>query len=217
MTMKIARRTGLLGLAVAGLVLAGVSPAQAVPEEGIASGSVGAIDATYNGAAVQVEPLAACDSQGSTDTSSQRFVKKGFVEFGPGSSTCEVDEATGVAKAVVNGDLFRLDALFASGGPKIRMTDYTATCETTKNGSSASWEIGGLSGLKLPEEVPPNYVVTVPGRNGAPPLAKVTFNETITPDPADGSMTVNIMRIELTPQSGRDGELVVGTVSCSPF
>jgi hypothetical protein len=219
MTMKIARRTGLLGLAVAGLVLAGVSPAQAVPEEGIASGSVGTIDATYNGAAVQVDPLAACDSQGSTDTSSQRFVKTGFVEFGPGTSTCEVDPGTGVAKAQVNGDLFRLDALRTAGGPRIRVTDYSATCETTKNGSSASWEVGGLSGISVPDEIPPNYLVTIPGKHaGDPPLANVTFNETLTPDPADGSMTVNIMHIELYPAGGpTHGEIVVGTVACSPF
>lgn len=217
--MRNARRTGLLGLAVAGLVLAGVSPAQAIPEEGISTGSVGAIDATYNGAAVEVAPLAACDTEGATEASSTRYVKKNFAEFGPGSSTCTVDPVTGVAEAEVNGDLFRLDALFAAGGPKIRMIDYSATCTTTRNGSSASWDIGGLSGVKLPAEIPPNYVVTVPGRTAsAPPLATVKFNETITPDPPDGSMIVNIMHVTLFPAGGpTGGEIVVGSVACSPF
>jgi hypothetical protein len=217
--MRNARRTGLLGLAIAGLVLAGVSPAQAIPEEGIASGSVGAIDATYNNTAVEVAPLAACETDGTTEASSTRYVKKNFAEFGPGSSTCTVDPDTGVATAEADGDLFRLDALFASGGPKIRITDYSATCTTTKNGSSASWDIGGLSGVKLPEEIPPNYLVTIPGRHaGDPPLATVKFNETITPDPADGSMVVNIMHITLFPAGGpTGGEIVVGSVACSPF
>jgi hypothetical protein len=224
MTIRHARRTGVLGLAVAGLLLSGVSPAQAVPEVALASGSIGAVDAEFEGDAVEIDPLAECDTDddvGAANSAAYRL--SGFAEFGKGQSTCKVHPKTGVASAKVTGKLFRLDALRSYGGPRIRMTDYKAQCNTTKNGSSASFNIGGISGLALPAQLPPNHVVMVPGRGpGAPPLAKVTFNESIVPDPPDGSMTVNIMRVELFPQGSTDddaptGELTVGTVSCSPF
>lgn len=221
MTMRHARRTAVVGLALAGLVLTGVSPAQALPEEGIASGTIGSVDATYDGEAVAIDPLAECDTQGSATGASAAVREAGFLEFGTGRSTCELDEETGVASAEVTGRLFRLDALRPYGGPRIRMTNYTVECATTENGSTASFHIGGLSGLSVPSQLPPNHVVTVPGRGvGAPPLAKVTLNETVVPDPPDGSMTVNIMRINLFPDGGGgelDGEVVVGSVSCSPF
>ena len=224
MTIRHARRAGVLGLAVAGLLLSGVSPAAAVPEEGIASGSIGAVDATYDDTEIQMDPLAECDSDGGDgEANSATYKVNGFLEFGRGESTCTVDPETGVANADVSGKLFRLDALRSHGGPRIRMTNYTAECSTTENGSSASFHIGGISGIAVPAQLPPNHVVMVPGRGpGAPPLAKVTFNESIVPDPPDGSMTVNIMRIELFPQGGPDsdstsGEITVGTVSCSPY
>lgn len=218
MTIGNARRAGVVGLAVAGLVLAGVSPAGAVPETALASGSVGSVDAVFGGDAVQVDPLAVCDTEVSATGTSASIRKPGRFEFGRGSSACKLDNK-GVARAEVKGKLFRLDALRPHGGPLIRMTDYKASCNTTKNGSSASFEIGGLSGLSLPEELPPNYVKVVPGKGpGAAPLAKVTFNESIVPDPPDGSMTVNIMRVTLFPEGGpHSGEIVVGSVSCAPF
>jgi hypothetical protein len=220
MTMRFARRSGVVGLAVAGLVLAGVSQAQALPEEAIASGTIGSVDATAHGETFEVGPLAECDTQGTQQATSGSEAEAGFFEFGPGTSTCTLDESTGVASAESSSTLFRLDALRAYGGPRIRMTSYSSECSTTENGSTASFHIGGLSGLSVPAELPPNYVTTVPGRTaGDPPLAKVTMNETIVPDPPDGSMTVNIMRIELFPEGGGDheGEIVVGSVSCSPF
>ncbi len=221
MTIRHARRTGAVGLAVAALVLLGVSPAQAIPEHGYATGSIGSVDATYHGSPVQVDPLAACDSEGPAQASSPTNEVSGFYEFGPGESTCTLDSGTGDASAESHGDLFRLDALRPYGGPRIRMTDYTSTCQTTDNGSSASWQVGGLSGISVPPQIPPNYVVTVPGRtSGAPPMATVTLNESIQPDPPDGSLTVNIMHIRLYPQGaehGISGEIVIGSVYCSPY
>jgi hypothetical protein len=213
-------RNAVLGLAVGGLVLAGASPAQAVPEEAIASGSVGSVDAAYNGEPVASGPLAECASNGENAADSTGYKVRGFLEFGRGSSTCTLGD-DGVAAAEVNGKLFRLDALRPSGGPLIRLTNYSAECATTENGSTASFHIGGLSGITVPAPLPPNYTATIPGRGpGAPALAKIVFNESIVPDPPDGSMTVNIMHVHLFPDGGSDtvgGEIVVGSVSCSPF
>lgn len=221
MTMRNARRTGVLGLAVAGLVLAGVSPAQAIPEEAIASGSIGSVDATYDDESVEADPLSECATDGENAADSAAYAVNGFLEFGRGTSTCTLDDDSGVASAEVSGKLFRLDGLRPYGGPRIRMTNYTAECSTTENGSSASFHIGGLSGITVPASLPPNYQMTIPGHGpGAPALAKITFNESIVPDPPDGSMTVNVMHIHLSPDgpsSGPGGEIVVGSVSCSPF
>jgi hypothetical protein len=226
MTILCARsvtRASLVGLAAAGLVLTGlVAPsASAAPEEAIASGSVGSVDATYDDDSVQLDDLASCATDGVDSAASTPVVVRGFLEFGDGSSTCAMS-GDGVASADVDGRLFRLDVLRDYGGPRIRMTDYHAQCATTENGSTASFHLGGLSGMSVPPSLPPNYVVTIPGPGpGAPPLAKVTLNETITPDPPDGSMTVNIMHIHLFPDGSPSGEvggeIVVGSVSCAPF
>jgi hypothetical protein len=219
MTLRNTRRTGIVGLAVAGLLFAGVGTAQA--ETGLASGSVGTVDAIYNGALVMAGPIAPCDTEGTTNAQTAGRKKLGFYEFGPGTSKCTVNPTTGVAKAVVKDSLFRLDALRPLGGPRIRLTGYQIKCTTTANGSSASWSATGLSGISVPPSIPPNHVVTIPGRTaGAPPMAKVTFNETVTPDPPDGSLTVNIMHIRLFPNGGSTqlgGDIIVGSVYCSPY
>lgn len=223
MTIRNARRVGVLGLAVAGLVLSGVSPAQAIPEEAVASASIGSVSATFDGDSVDVAPLASCATdEGVGVGSSGAYAVRGFLEFGRGSSTCSLDDDTGVASTEVSGKLFRLDSLRSYGGPRIRMTNYSAECSTTENGSSASFHIGGLSGISVPNQLPPNYVKTIPGAGpGAPPLARITLNETIAPDPPDGSMTVNMMHIHLFPDSGQaadmSGEILVGSVTCSPY
>ncbi len=220
MTMRNARRTGVVGLAVAGLVLAGVGPAQASYEEAIASGTIGSVDASVDGDSVEIGPLAECGTQGPRYAKSAALARPGFVEFGRGTSKCTLNRYTGVARAETSSTLFRLDALRPYGGPRIRMTNYSAECSTTQNGSSASFHIGGLTGLSVPAQLPPNHVVTIAGRSaGDPPLATVTFNEIMVPDPPDGSMTVNIMHIKLFPEGGGDheGDIVAGSVSCSPF
>ena len=52
---------------------------------------------------------------------------------------------------------------------------------------------------------------------GQPPLATVTFNETIVPSPPDGSMTVNVMHIRSSRRAGPNtGDVVVGSVHCAP-
>jgi hypothetical protein len=217
MTIRQAGRAGVL-VFVLGVAFVGASPAQAAPEEAIAAGSVGSVDATYSGASVDVDPLAECATDGVGVGSTAGYRLPGFVEFGLGSSTCGIDD-DGVAHAKASGKLFRLDALRAHGGPRIRMTGFSAECSTTENGSTASFHIGGLSGISVPPTLPPNHVVTIPGSGpGAPPMAEITLNETITPEPPDGSMKVNIMRIHLFPEGGpHSGELTVGSVECAPF
>jgi len=221
MTMKIARRTGVVGLAVVALLLPGVGYAQAADWESMAGGSIGAVDIVLDGEPVTVDPVAECDTDGLQQASSAGAEVEDFVEFAGGTTSCTVNQSNGVARASVTGGRFRLDGLRQFGGPRtIRMTSFSASCETTETGSSARFQFRGLTGLTVPSSIPPNHVVTIPGRAGAPPVATVTFNETLIPDPPDGSMTVNLMHFRLFPQGPADevgGDIVVGSVSCAPF
>ncbi|WP_291414932.1 choice-of-anchor P family protein [Actinophytocola sp.] len=219
--MRNARRTGTVGLAIAGLVLIGVTPAQAADWEAVSAGSLGSANLILDGEPAGIEPIAACDSEDATSGSTSGAEIEDFVEFASGSTTCTRDESNGVATARVIGGRFRLDGLRSYGGPRIRMTSYSATCNTTATGSQASFQFTGLTGVEVPSNMPPNHKVTIPGRRPhAKPLATIVFNEKIVPSPPDGSMTVNLMHIKLFPKGPAtrpSGDIVVGSVSCAPF
>src|SRR3982751_573800 len=98
MNSRQARRTGVVVAAVVAVVLAGVVPAQAAAlEEGVGSGTIGSVNASFNGASIQSDPLAECDTEGAATGQSSTYRKPGFVEFGPGSSSCTVNQNTGAA------------------------------------------------------------------------------------------------------------------------
>lgn len=219
--MRNARRTGVVGLAIAGLVLTGATHAQAADEVAVAAGSIGAVDVVLDGEVVEVDPIAECATGDTAEGSSGGVEVEDFVSYDGGETTCAIDPETGFATAEVSGDRFRMDGLRQYGGPLIRMSSFTATCSTTETGSNAQVWFRGLTGIPVPPQLPANHVVTIPGPGtGAPPLATVTFNESIVPDPPDGSMTVNLMHIRLFPQGPADevgGDVIVGQVHCAPF
>lgn len=222
MTMRRLRRTAAIGLLLASLVLAGVSTAQATAEEPIARGMIGSVNAVVNGQPVRIAPIARCRTDGGVaQASSAGATVRGFVEFDGGTTSCSFDATGETATALVTGKRFRMDGLRRYGGPLIRMTGFTATCSNTEDGSRARITYRGLTGLSLPAELPPNHVVTIRGTNPAWPVATVTLNQSIVPDPADGSMTVNAMQIRLFPRGGPAGTprgtITVGSVHCSPF
>lgn len=211
------RRITTVGVAVAGLALFLAAPAQAAPGDAVATGSAGAVSIQKNGQTTTVDPVAPCSTDGPLQGSADEVTVPNVVTFSDAESTCTIDEAGEIAKTTVTGGRYRLDALRQYGGPRIRLSSYTATCETTLTGSNSSIRFSGLSGVEVPSQLPSNYVVTIPGANGAPPLATVTFNEAIIPNPADGSMTVHLMHVRLFPQGGpASGDAFVGTVHCAP-
>jgi hypothetical protein len=213
------RRT-LVGLAALALLVPGAGNAQAEPES-MAQGSVGAADLVLDGVPVTIDPIAQCEAGVVEQATSPGAEVPDFVEFDGGSTTCSFDETTEAATASVTGERFRLEGLAQYGGPRlIRLSSFTVTCETTATGSSANFRLSGLTGITVPSTIPPNHVVTIPGPAGAPPIATVTFNETLIPSPPDGSMTVNVMHVRLFPEGSRThttGDIVVGSVSCAPF
>ena len=210
--MTFRRTLSVACLSALGMALITV-PAQAAPGDAVADGNAGSVtigDTT-------IEPIAACSTEGNPEASVDETSVPGVATYSDTESTCTIDDVGEIAKVDVSGGRFRFDALRAYDGPRIRLSSYTATCETSLTGSSSSFTFSGLSGVDVPSQIPPNYVVTVPGGPDGKPMATVTFNESVVPDPPDGSMTVHLMHIRLFPEGGPDaGDAYVGSVHCSP-
>ncbi|MFC4857979.1 hypothetical protein [Actinophytocola glycyrrhizae] len=199
-------------LAAAGLAFT-AAPAGAAPGDAVAEGSAGGV--TIGEATVG--PIASCSTEGPSSGESGEVAVPNVATYSSGTSTCTIDEAGEIAKTTVTGGRFRFDALLPHGGPRLRLSDYTATCETTLTGSNSSIRFSGLHGVTVPSELPSNHVVTIPGDLDGKPLATVTFNEAVTPSPPDGSMTVHLMHIRMFPEGGpTPGDAYVGTVRCAP-
>ena len=183
-----------MNIVAAALAALTLLPAPAV------SGSVGWTHALAQGQVVAIDNLAACTTGGMSAASTTGAGGIGFVTYGPGKSTCGSDTVT------VTGRRFRLDGLTPQGGPVITIGSFSASCSTTPGGSRSVISVTGLSGIEVPNPIPANYTVTMPM------VAKIVVNEVITPDPPDGSMTVNLLHVTVFDS----GEVVVGSVSCSP-
>jgi hypothetical protein len=207
------RRTLTLACAGAlGLALSAV-PAQAAAGDAVATGDAGA--ATIGDTVVP--PVAACATGSTPQAAGPDAAVPGVVSYADGRSQCAIDDAGEIATVTVTGGQFRLDALRPYGGPTIRLSGYTANCETTLTGAGSSFHFSGLSGVSVPSEIPANYVVTIPGGPDGKPMAAVTFNETHVPISPDGSMTAHLMHVRLFPEGGpTTGDAYVGTVHCAP-
>lgn len=188
-------------------------PAQAAPGDAVADGSAGAVTIGQT----PVPPIAPCTTEGALEGTNNEVSVPNVATYSNSKSVCTIDDVGEIATATVTGGRFRFDALRQYNGPRIRLSSYSAKCETTLTGSKASFTFSGLSGISVPSQIPPNHVVTVPGGPDGKPKATVTFNETLVPNPPDGSMTVHLMHIRMFPQGGpTTGDAYVGTVHCSP-
>jgi hypothetical protein len=212
------RRTLRAALPVLTGVLLVTVPAQAETGAAMASGSAGTVTMTRNGVPVVVDPISPCATAGGQSLGNTAQVAvPDVVTFGDSASTCVVDATDRLASVEVTGRDVLFDALVAHGGPRLSLASYTVRCNASRTDSSSSLMTTGLSGVSVPEDLPANYLVTVPGADGAPPLATVTFNEKIVPIRPDGGTIVNLMHIRVFPQGGPDsGDVVVGSVHCVP-
>jgi hypothetical protein len=217
--MRAMRRRIAVVLAAAVLVVDAV-PAAAATGSGTAS--VGSVDVLVGGRKrVLQPPVAQClTSGGNIQNTSQRIKLMGIGEYGEGTTKCTADPSNGRITVEATGKRFELNALPKYGGPRIRISDFQATCATTVSGSVARMQFSGLVGMDVPQDLVPNYTVMVAGdRPGAPPLAKIILNEIIMPTPPDGSITLNLMHVIFAPTGSGPitGDLVVGGVYCTPL
>jgi hypothetical protein len=210
------RTIRLAAAVVLGLLV--LAPATATADTPSGSGSVGWAHGFSQHQPIQIDAIASCSVGGVASASSSGAEARGFVSFGSGRSSCST-QADGTAKVEVSGRRFTMEGLRAYGGPVIKVANFSAICTTAENGSRSTVKLAGLTGVRLPPTVPANHTVTIPGASPSdPPVARIIFNETVVPSPPDGSMTVNLMRIQLFPEGVAlaHGEVVVGSVHCSP-
>jgi len=210
--MTLRRTLGVACLSALGMALMTV-PAQAAPGDAVADGNAG----TATIGQTTVPPIAPCTTEGALEATNNEVSVPNVVTYSTSKSVCTIDDVGEIATATVTGGRFRFDALVKYNGPRIRLSSYTAKCETTLTGTKSSFQFSGLSGVSVPAQIPANHVVTIPGGPDGKPKATVTFNETIVPNPPDGSMTVHLMHIRMFPEGGpTTGDAYVGTVHCSP-
>jgi hypothetical protein len=215
-----ARRAGLAGaLLLTGLLAglgAGIVPAQADPQPGIAN--IGSANFTKAGTTVNVPTQGHCSIDGPTSATAQVVTKAG-VTFGGGTSSCtttvtdpNTDATTTVSTAT--GKNFELSALVTAGGPRIKLAMFKVTCTATQTQTNAGWSFGGMSGISgLPSQVPANYTKQITKANGTA-LANAVFN--IQNLPGDGSIGLTMLRIDFLPASNITGSVTLGHTSCSP-
>ncbi|WP_018686888.1 hypothetical protein [Actinokineospora enzanensis] len=209
---------------VAGLLAFAVSPAHAEVAAD-SSGSVGGGQARFGTTAVDIGPLAPC-AAGGPGIGTTPGASDGPISFGSGKSTCVFDPLTEQVSATVLGSDFAVKAkVDTTDLPELSIGDYKVTCYTTAEGGvTSSVSLKNVTGVKLPDPIPEDYTVLVPGFfPDDPPIAKIVFNETVEADPPDGSLTVHAVKIWFYPDTDpngppapNSGAITVGSVTCTP-
>lgn len=210
------RRAALVGaLLLAGLG-AGIGPAQADPQPGVAN--IGSANFTKSGTTVNVPTQGHCSIDGPTNSTAQLVTKPG-VTFGGGTSSCTTTvtdpntDATSTT-SIATGKNFELSALVTAGGPRIKLSTFKVTCTATQTQTNAGWSFGGMTGISgLPAQVPVAYTKPITKSNGTV-LANAVFN--IQNLPGDGSIGLTMLRIDFLPASNITGSVTLGHTSCSP-
>lgn len=209
----------IFAVAAAALLATGLTSANAVAAApgAIASGALGEVDVTVDGQPVRQQPIAPCEVDGEEQNDSGRVTVGDVATYWGGETTCGRIGGE-EAEVLVEGRYFVTNLLRDWGGPRIKVSSFDLTCHTTENGSAGRFELRGISGFEVPEEIPPNYTVTVAG-DGGEPVAEVVLNEFIAPSPPDGSMRMNAMRIKLLGSADAEasGDIVLGSVACDPY
>ncbi|MFS8105022.1 hypothetical protein LFM09_48775 [Lentzea alba] len=212
----------LLAGAVVALAVATAAPAFATNPPGTASS--GSADFAKADQTFKVEPLAVCNvnpEAAGTITGSSPAVSKSGLKIGETSSTCTTevvnpDEFTTKTKSVATGKAFELSALVGKNGPRLKIGEWKINCDATETGTSAGWELKGMSGWTgLPQNIPSGYVHEIKSSAGVV-LAKAKFTDTVFPVPNDGSIAMTLLKITFEQASGYTGSITVGTTACSP-
>jgi len=212
----------LIAGAVVALTFATAAPAFASNPPGTASS--GSADFAKAAQTFKVEPLAVCavkPDEAGTVTATSPAVSRSGLKIGATSSACTTevvnpDEFTTRTKSVATGTAFELSALVAQGGPRLKIGSWKINCDATETGTSAGWELKGMSGWTgLPQQIPSGHVHEIKASNGTV-LAKAKFTDTVFPEPNDGSLSMTLLKLTFEPSSGYTGSITIGTAACSP-
>jgi hypothetical protein len=222
------RKMSKISIAGAVLALTFATAGTALAANPPGTASSGSADFAKADQTFKVAPLAVCDvnpDAAGTVTGASPAVSRTGLKIGETSSACttEVVDASQFltkTKSVAKGAGLDLSALAGlSGGnkgPRLKIAEWTITCDATEKGTSAGWELKGMSGWTgLPQNITPGYVHDIKATNGTV-LAKAKFTDTVFPVPNDGSISMTLLKITFEPSSGYTGSITVGTVACSP-
>ncbi|KDN23094.1 choice-of-anchor P family protein [Amycolatopsis rifamycinica] len=188
----------------------------AAPATSTGWASSGSVDVTIDNEHIVTGELAKCTVDGPTRGWTQGGATGDIAVFGAGDTGCGRSGEAAIAQAA--GRRFRATVLQRYGGPELSVRTYSAKCSTTTNGSVGEVAIGAVDGVTVPEDIPPNYRIVIPGGAAGTALATVVLNETVTPQPPDGSLVTHAVHIKLFPQGGpATGDLYLGTAACDPF
>lgn len=212
--MRNARKRTFRLLAVTTLAAPLLVAAAPVTSTGWASS--GSLDVLLDNEHIVTGELAKCTADGPLGARTQGGTTGDVATFGVGETGC--GRSGDVAIAQASGHRFTASVLKRFGGPVITVRTYTAKCATTATGSGGEVSIGTVQGIEVPSQIEPNHRVVIPGGPAGTALATVILNETVTPQPPDGSLVTHALHIELFPQGGpASGDVYLGTAACDPF
>ncbi|MFJ9780482.1 choice-of-anchor P family protein [Amycolatopsis sp. NPDC101161] len=178
--------------------------------------SSGSLDVTIDNEHVVTGDLAKCTADGPYAARTPGGETGEIAVFGTGESGCGRSDAVSIAQA--SGHRFEATVLKRYGGPALSVRTYSVKCATTATGSQGEVSIGAVEGITVPAQIPPNDRIVIPGGPAGTALATVILNETVTPQPPDGSLVTHAVHIELFPQGGpASGDIYLGTAACDPF
>ncbi|WP_410588284.1 choice-of-anchor P family protein [Amycolatopsis sp. lyj-23] len=201
-------------LAVTTLAVPLLGAAPPVTSTGWASS--GSADVLIDNEHVVTGELAKCTVDGPYKGWTQGGATGDIAVFGSGDTGCGRSGATSIAEAA--GRRFKATVLQRYGGPELTVRTFSAKCATTDTGSVGEVAVGAVEGVTVPSEIPPNYRIVIPGGAAGTALATVVLNETVTPQPPDGSLVTHAVHIKLFPQGGpASGDIYLGTAACDPF
>ncbi len=188
----------------------------AAPVKSTAWASAGSVDVTIENEHIVTGELAKCGVDGPYSARTAGGTTGDIATFGTGDAGCGRNGPVSVAQG--EGRRFQLDVLKRFGGPVITVRTFFAKCATTQDGSFAGIEVGATTGIAVPESIPANYKIVIPGGVAGTALATVVVNETLTPTPADGSLVTHALHIRLFPQGGpASGDIYLATAACDPY
>nr|WP_233223280.1 choice-of-anchor P family protein [Amycolatopsis sp. CA-128772] len=212
--MRNARKRTFRLLAVTALTGPLLGAAPPVTSTGWAAS--GSVDVTIDNEHIVTGELAKCTADGPYNGWSQGGATGDIAVFGAGESGCGRSGDAAIAQA--SGRRFRATVLQRYGGPELTVRTFTAKCATTDIGSGGEVTVGAVEGVTVPSQIPPNHRIVIPGGAAGTALATVTLNETVTPQPPDGSLVTHAVHIKLFPQGGpASGDIYLGTAACDPF
>jgi hypothetical protein len=190
--------------------------AAAAPGTSTGWASSGSVDVTIDNEHVVTGELAKCTADGPYSARTPGGATGDIAVFGTGDTGCGRSGEVSIAQAA--GHRFEATVLRRYGGPVLTVRTYSAKCATTATGSLGEVAVGAVDGISVPAEIPPNYRIVIPGGPAGTALATVILNETVTPQPPDGSLVTHALHLKLFPQGGpASGDIYLATAACDPY